>query len=244
MGSEGPAMTEESAFRYVGEELDLFSAARCWKAYVAAQIRPFLGAEVLEVGAGIGATTRELCGASQSRWVALEPDASLSGRAAVALKSGALPPVVQVLTGTLEAVEPDQLFDTILYIDVLEHVEDDAGETRRAATHLRAGGFLVVLSPAHQWLFSPFDRAIGHFRRYTARSLKAAAPSHLAVARLRYLDSIGLVASAGNRAFLRQTMPTARQLQLWDRVMVPLSRIADPLLGFSVGKSILAAWRL
>ena len=55
----------------------------------------------------------------------------------------------------------DERFDTILYIDVLEHIDDDLGELARSATHLRPGGHLIVLAPAHQALYSPFDKAIG-----------------------------------------------------------------------------------
>jgi hypothetical protein len=59
---------------------------------------------------------------------------------------------------------------------------------------------------------------------------------------MRYLDSVGLAASLANRTLLRQSIPTARQIMIWDRLMVPMSRILDPLLGYRAGKSILAVW--
>jgi 2-polyprenyl-3-methyl-5-hydroxy-6-metoxy-1,4-benzoquinol methylase len=237
------AMPSDAPFQYVGSELDLFSAATRWKSYLSDQLQPYLGTEVLEVGAGIGATTRLLCGPNQRRWVGLEPDTSLAGRAVDAVRSGALPRSVEIRSGTLDALTPGETFDTILYVDVLEHIEDDAGELAKAAGHLRPGGFLAVLAPAHQWLFSPFDEAIGHFRRYTRRSLRSVASSSLRLERLRYLDSVGLLASAANRVLLRQSMPTAAQVQLWDRFMVPASRRVDRLIGFSAGKSVLDVWR-
>ena len=58
-----------------------------------------------------------------------------------------------------------------------------------------------------------------------------------------YLDSVGLLASLSNRAMLRQHMPTARQIAIWDRLMVPMSRLLDPLLFHRLGKSVLAVWR-
>lgn len=73
---------------------------------------------------------------------------------------------------TLAALPRDSRFDTILYIDVLEHIADDRAELVEAARRLNPGGYLVVLSPAHQWLFTAFDAAIGHVRRYTAKSLR------------------------------------------------------------------------
>ena len=99
-----------------------------------------------------------------------------------------------------------------------------------------------MLSPAHTWLFSRFDASIGHYRRYTKKTLLAAAPRSLKPKRVIYLDVCGLCASLGNRLLLQQNLPTANQILFWDRRFVPVSRILDPLLFFKVGKSILAIW--
>src|SRR5262249_53136043 len=154
----------------------LFSAATVWKSYFRRRIEPFLGAEVLEVGAGMGGTTKLLCGPRQDAWICLEPDAELAQALSQAVQQGELPGSCQVVVGALSQIPPSSLFDTILYIDVLEHIEDDRGELEQAAGHLKPGGHLVVLGPAHPWLFSPFDRAIGHYRRYTKSSLRALTP--------------------------------------------------------------------
>jgi hypothetical protein len=134
-------------------------------------------------------------------------------------------------------------YDAILYIDVLEHIEDDRGELARAMTLLKDGGYLVVLAPAHQSLYSEFDRAIGHFRRYDASSLTAAGPPSLALERVFYLDSVGMLASFANRAFLKSRQPTPGQIATWDRLMVPLSKVLDPCFGRRLGKSVIAVWR-
>jgi hypothetical protein len=110
------------------------------------------------------------------------------------------------------------------------------------AMHLRPGGHLIVLAPAHGWLFSRFDRSIGHFRRYSARQLGELTPAGLGLVRSHYLDSVGLLASAANRLALRQSLPTARQIRFWDRVLVPLSRVIDPITWHRVGKSVLCVW--
>jgi hypothetical protein len=128
-------------------------------------------------------------------------------------------------------------------MDVLEHIADDRAELEMAADRLRPGGHLIVLAPAHQWLFAPFDAAIGHFRRYTKGTLGAAAPAALPLIRLVYLDSAGMLASLGNRLLLRSSMPTPRQIAFWDRVLVRCSRWTDPMFGYTLGKSVLAVWR-
>ena len=99
-----------------------------------------------------------------------------------------------------------------------------------------------MMSPAHQWLFSPFDRAIGHFRRYDRKGLQRLTPQGLTLRRLRYLDSGGLLASLVNRFLLRSSTPGVRQIRVWDQILVRLSRLLDPLLGYRVGKSICAVW--
>jgi SAM-dependent methyltransferase len=230
-------------YLYEGTELELFAAARNWKSYLRRRLAPYLGRSVLEVGAGNGNTTRVLCDGTADRWVCLEPDATLADRLIGSIGDGKLPDCCRVEVGTLAEMHPDNQFDTILYIDVLEHIAADQAELGQAAAHLRPGGHLVVLSPAHQWLFTPFDRAIGHHRRYTKKTLRAVSPPALSLVRLDYLDSVGMLASLGNRLLLKSSMPSAGQIAVWDRLMVPLSRLADPLLGHQLGKSVLGVWR-
>jgi hypothetical protein len=231
------------SYVYVGTELDLFATAVHWKSYIRQRIRPYLGQSVLEVGAGHGGTTRVLCRGEADRWVCLEPDHALADRLIAAVGAGELPDCCRVQLGTTADLGARDRFDTILYMDVLEHIADDRAELAGATAHLNDGGHLIVLAPAHQWLFTPFDAAIGHYRRYTRATLRAAAPEGLSLVRLIYLDSAGMFASLGNRLVLESSMPSPRQIAVWDRLMVPLSRVADPLLGYSIGKSVLGVWQ-
>lgn len=228
---------------YVGSELEIFQHARNWKAYFAEAIGPFDGLRVLEVGAGMGATTRVLCTGREARWVCLEPDRALAEGIDAIRATGELPSCCRVRVGTLEALPPGEAFDCVLYVDVLEHIAEDRPELVRAAGALARGGRLIVLAPAHQLLFSEFDAAIGHHRRYSASELARMTPDGLAVERIWYLDSVGLLASLGNRLLLRRSLPTQRQILFWDRRMVPLSRLLDRALGRRLGKSVLAVWR-
>lgn len=232
-----------NAFTYVGNELDIFASATNWKQYFSRQLQPYIRGDILEVGAGIGTTTHILCRGKKRSWTCLEPDVQLVNRLIDSLHDTTLPVKPSVINSTVNQLLPDQQFDTILYIDVLEHIENDANELITAASHLRQNGMLIVLSPAHQMLYTPFDRAIGHFRRYDKASLKAISPPSLTLKRCFYLDSVGLLASLGNRLLLQSSMPTPKQIWFWDRVMIPLSRWLDLLLGYRIGKSIVAVWQ-
>jgi SAM-dependent methyltransferase len=226
---------------YRGEELEFFARAHNWKAYFAAEIRPFLRGAVLEVGAGLGATTRALADCPARSWLCLEPDPQLAARLTRELASDY--ERYTVLAGSIDDVPRSAMFDAILYVDVLEHIERDADELVRASQRLSALGHLVVLSPAHAFLMSDFDRAIGHYRRYDANGLVALTPPELELLHLRYLDSCGMLASLANRWLLRQGLPTHAQIAFWDRRIVPVSRRIDPWLAHRLGKSILAVWR-
>ena len=232
-----------SEIQYVGSELDLFAHVHNWKSYWSEWVRPSIQGDVLEVGAGTGINTPLLDGGARGRWVCLEPDPALTGRMIHQHLQAGSGRAYEHVCGTLADLNSADRFDSIVYIDVLEHIEHDREELAAAAARLRPGGRLIVLSPAHQKLFTPFDSAIGHFRRYSRAMLKDITPQGLSIEKLVYLDSVGLLASTANLLFLKQSMPTKAQLGIWDKWMVPLSRKIDPLFRLSVGKSVVGIWR-
>jgi SAM-dependent methyltransferase len=228
---------------YPGTELELFATAGNWKRYVAASLAPYVRGRVLDVGAGIGGNIRSLANARVTEWIALEPDPKLAAAVDGNLTNN--PPAVNwsVVNGTIATIPGTAKFDTILYMDVLEHIADDRRELEQAARLLADGGCLVVLAPAHQFLFSPFDAAIGHYRRYNLRQLRALTPANFSTEVCRLMDCVGFFASLANRIMLRQSDPTKGQIAVWDRLMVRLSRILDPIAGYRIGKSALLVWR-
>ena len=232
-------MPKTYSFQYMGSELEIFAQASHWKSYVQSQLCPYLIGDVLEVGAGIGGTTQALNDGTQRRWVCLEPDAEF------AKKIRSLPHLrnCEVLVGMLPDLGPQERFDAILYIDVLEHIKEDAAELVLAAQHLRTNGVIIVLAPAFPWLYTPFDAAIGHFRRYTRKSMRAVAPQGLREEKCIYLDAFGVLASAGNLLFLQAAYASAGQMRFWDNFLVPISRVMDRALAFSLGRSVLGIWR-
>jgi SAM-dependent methyltransferase len=227
---------------YVGHELELFALTTNWKRYVKAEIGKYLFGDVLEIGAGIGSTTRALCDGTIRRWICVEPDANQAKRLLAALTKSWGSCAPGVIAGSLRALAERPSFDCVLYLDVLEHIQDDWRQIEAAARLVRPGGHIVVLSPAHQWLFSEFDKSVGHIRRYSKRTLRSLMPSGWIEKKLVYLDSIGVLLSLANALALRQSLPSRLQLAIWDRLCVPLSRVVDCVLLGSFGKSVLAVW--
>jgi len=232
-------MPDSGSYSYVGNELELFLQAVNWKQYWSSRLRPFVHGDVLDVGAGLGATFDYL-GAAAASWTCLEPDATLCKRLTQRLSAHARPP--HVICGTLAALPVGQQFDTIVYIDVLEHIEHDAQQLESAVHYLRPGGSLIVLAPALPALYSAFDRSIGHFRRYTRASLANVAPPTLRVADWFFLDCLGVLASLFAR-LAKQTSPSPRQVELWDKAIVPVSRVADRVSSRLFGRTLVMIWK-
>ena len=229
------------SFKYPGDELTLFQHATNWKKYFSGQIKSFIKGNVLEAGAGIGATTLLLNDGSANQWLMLEPDEKMSETLKKKIEANEFPANCRLQTGTIGKLT--STFDTIIYIDVLEHIEADAEEMKKAAALLNTGGHIVVLSPAFNHLYSPFDKAIGHCRRYNKKMLRDITPAGLQVCSIRYYDTVGYFAALLNKLFLRQKYPTLKQVRFWDKWMVPVSKIKDQLLFHSFGKSIIAVWK-
>ncbi len=129
-----------------------------------------------------------------------------------------LPSNCIIINGTIYGLKQDEKFDTIIYIDVLEHIQDDKKEIQKAMDLLAPGGHLIILSPAFNLLYSPFDKAIGHYRRYQKKNLKLLLPEYILPVRLRYLDSLGFLMSLSNRFMLHQRYPSVKQVNFWGQV--------------------------
>lgn len=231
------------SYQYAGTELGLFATAINWKGYIAQRLGRLVGGRVLEVGAGIGGNTGFLYNSRVCEWTCLEPDPDLARRIKERLTTGGLPPGCRVVAGTIAAIATTHQFDTILYLDVLEHIAADADELARAGSLLSPEGCLVVLAPAHPFLFSPFDASIGHYRRYNRATLRGLTPANCRFAGSMMLDSAGFFASLANRLLLAKTMPSKRQIAIWDKIMVPASRHIDRLTRYKFGKSVVGVWR-
>ena len=233
-----------SNIEYIGNELELFKYARNWKSYYSKAIEGFIKGDVCEVGAGLGGTTTALINANTNSWLAIEPDAELANQIETEIIGNPFAQKVTVLHGTLDDVQDDILFDTILYIDVIEHIEHDLLEFQNAIKKLKKGGHLIILVPAFNWLYNEFDKNIGHYRRYNKEMLNnLAIGTEMTKVKMDYYDSLGLFASVVNKLFLKKPVPSPENIRLWDKNLIPLSKIIDPVILRLFGKSLIGIWK-
>jgi SAM-dependent methyltransferase len=190
---------------------------------------PYLRGRVLEVGAGLGTITRMLVDRYPDlSIVALEP----AGNVFADLESyAALTPRVAACRQTLAEYDAGDDFDAVIYLNVLEHIDDDVRELRLAARVLRPGGALLVFGPALEWLYSELDYRAGHYRRYTLRRLRTlATAAGFEVVSARYFDMLGVLPYLVVYRLSRHDDISGSTLWGYDRVVVPLSRLIQRVL--------------
>jgi SAM-dependent methyltransferase len=196
--------------------------AENYSAWLLARAGGYLGARVLDVGAGIG-TFAALLG-EQADVVAVEPDPAF-----VSLLRGRFDdhPNVQVVEGDAFSNGIDGPFDTIVALNVLEHISDDRGTLRRLRDLLGAGGHLLLLVPAHPFLLGRIDRSVGHERRYTRHDLtERLRDAGLDVDEIHYVNPVGALGWLLSSKVLRRTQVPGVPLKLYDS-LVPLLRRLD-----------------
>jgi len=227
-------MTEN---QYIGDELPIFARALNWKKYWSNLIKQDTFVEnSIEIGAGIGSNIPYLLRNSKQLYL-LEPDTLFYKN--YLYPYSLMYDSITVINGTISDLEKKILLDHIYYIDVLEHIENDKLELEKATRILTDKGSIFILVPAHHFLFSEFDQSVGHFRRYTIKSLSQIIPTEYHIVNAKYLDSLGFCLSTVMKIFPKKISPTEKNIQIWDKYLVPLSKLLDKLLSYKVGKSLL-----
>lgn len=135
-------------------------------------------------------------------------------------------------------------YDTILYLDVIEHIKNDFQEIKRAFKALKKDGYLIIAVPAFQHLYSNFDRDINHFKRYNKKDFDKILKKikHKKV-NLFYYDSIGYILSLMSKLFISDYKKDfKKKLIFWDS-LIHISKILDKITFRLFGKSLLVIIR-
>jgi dolichol-phosphate mannosyltransferase len=245
-----PANTNRESPYGAMDELELLSDATSWNHLVVD--RSLLGGDmsridrILEVGAGRGGVTAILREQfPEAEIVQVEPDpVNLS-----ALRERfADDDHVTSLDGTLDELTVDWrwgAFDLAVYVNVLEHIDDDVGELRTAAGLVRDDGLVAVVVPALSRLYGPIDAKSGHFRRYSSERLRETAEeAGLEVVHIGYLDRLGILPYWWNYRVLNKASIASGSVWAFDKVFVPAVRLSEPVLRrMPLGKNLVCLAR-
>lgn len=206
-------------------------------------MRSYTKGKTMEVGFGHGQYSDALAKQSES-FTAVDADPECVNQLGQRL------PNIRVAVGDISDQNFPQTvglaaFDTVVCLNVLEHIKDDVG----ALTHLRAtlkvGGHLLLLVPAHQSLYGPMDKMAGHYRRYSRNLLEERLQSAgYEISSLSFFNPVGGIGWWVNSLYVNPSglsdPRVNRQIQIFDRYLQPISRFIDPLTRSFFGQSLWA----
>ena len=223
---------------YPGRDLEAMGAAENYYDWLLEEIRPFIGDFTAEVGAGRGNFSRFLLKTDLKRLAAFEPSENMFAILQEEFKDDPRLRPVNACFDDDNKDGPGQ-FDSVVYINVLEHIEDDAGELAEVYGQLKPKGYLIVLVPALSFLYSAYDRQLGHYRRYHKSELidKARTVGFKTV-RADYLDFLGIIPWYVAFTLMHKSM-SGVSVRLYDRLCIPAVRFVEQIVRPPIGKNLL-----
>jgi len=226
---------------YVGKDLEAMSFAVNYHKWILEEFRPFLGKKLVEVGAGTGSFSEMLIEENPKNLALVEPSEMFKflEQNISQIETGAVVNFYNSIFAET-AHKLDEKPDTIIYVNVLEHIEDDAGELEKVYETLEPGGHCLVFVPAFMSLYGAFDKKVGHFRRYTKNELEVKAiAAGFKVVKSKYFDFVGIFPWYIKYKLLRSENLESGAVTAYDKFAVPLTKQFERFLKFPVGKNIL-----
>ncbi len=222
-------------YNYNGWELQSFDAANNFRDYQNKIIIKYIKGKVAEVGPGNGVNS-ELFLKRLKKLFLYEPSYKLYKNLKKKYKNKKK---IKIFNSKFK--KNSKKFDTILYLDVLEHILDHKKELNSAIFSLKRGGHLIINVPAFSFLYSNFDKDVGHYRRYSKKSIKKIInENNCKIMQLKYYDIIGFFLSLISKflTFTDYRKNFRNKILLWDS-LVPLSKFLDKILFNIFGKSLI-----
>lgn len=228
---------------YVGKDLEAMDFAVNYHRWILQIIEPFLGKHLVEVGAGTGAFSDLLLGTKPETLSLIEPSAMVENlkinmtKKDLSVAIRIFPNIFAEVATELKDFQPP---DSVIYINVLEHIEDDAQELKIVYQTLCPKGRVFIFVPALPVLFSNFDKHIGHYRRYRKAELTEKCRSAgFRILSARYFDAAGILPwLVKYRVFKSLTMEIGA-VHLYDKFVVPVAKSLESVLPPPLGKNLL-----
>jgi 2-polyprenyl-3-methyl-5-hydroxy-6-metoxy-1,4-benzoquinol methylase len=217
--------------------LETLSAADRFNDEVWKKVERFVGSDILEVGIGIGIFTDKLLTKGKVFGVDIVPEFV---EAAKRRHGARLEYLVADMGKGIPDILAGRTFDTIVCMNVLEHIEDDARTLKNFMAMLKPGGKLVLVVPAYRLLFNPLDSHDGHFRRYEKAELRSKlADAGFSVVHESRFNLFGILGWFVNGTILRRKDLPSGQMGLFNKV-APFLFWLENLTGPPMGLSLLA----
>lgn len=237
-----PLAIKTPAFSYSGSEFDALAKARNYYSWLLKQFTPHLGETVIEVGSGIGTFAEYLLSVSSVRQlIAVEPATNTFPALRERFADDAR---VTTVRSYLSAGLSLPQADSLVAVNVMEHIENDAEFAAIAFASVNPGGALLLLVPALPAIFGSLDAKFEHFRRYTKRSVRQLLETEgWGLERLEYANFPGVLAWYVAGRLLRKTTISRAETEFYDRWVIPWAFRLESLVEPPMGQSLLVVAR-
>ena len=222
---------------YFGKDLEAMVDAVNYQQWLVDEFKPYLGSRIAEIGAGNGNISNLILLQNIEKLYAFEPSENMYRLLKKRMNCNAKVEIFQTIFQQ-KAEAFANFFDTILYVNVLEHIEDDRQELFTAQSCLKSKGYIGIFVPAMKWLYSNYDKSLGHFRRYSkSRLVELVNEADFDVVKVRYFDIAGILPWYVNFVLLKKQL-TYLNVQLYDNVVIPIMRYVEGIVQPPIGKSL------
>lgn len=234
---------DEAKVIYPGKDLEAMSFAVKYHRWLLDEFRQYIGKNIVEVGAGKGSFSEMLLDTKPDSLSLVEPSEmffDLKRNISANVNGTRVGLFHSIFEEASPSITSSARPDTIIYVNVLEHIEDDSRELRLIRNSLDDGGRFLVFVPAMRALFSEFDRDLGHFRRYRKGELeKKVKDAGFKILRSRYFDLAGAAPWFVKYRILRSRTLGGGAVSMYDNLVVPIMRRFESVVRPPFGKNIL-----
>ena len=220
--------------QYNGWELHEFDNAEKFRNYQFDLISKYISGRTAEVGPGTGSNVKKYIKKTKSIFL-YEPSKNLFQILNKKFNNN------KKISFYNKSLNPQsKKFDTIIYLDVIEHIKNEKNEFNKAYNSLKKGGYLIINVPAFNHLYSKFDKDVGHFKRYNKNDFKKLLyKKNYSEVKMIYFDSIGYFLSLISKVVGGNYKKKFDQKIMFWNYLIPLSKVFDKLIFHLFGKSLL-----
>ena len=232
-----------SKVEYIGKDLEAMNFAVNYHRWILEIIKPLLGKRLVEVGAGTGAFSELLLETAPETLSLVEPS-EMVDELRINITAQKHPTGVTVFSNIFaevaEQIRIEQSPDSVIYINVLEHIEDDRLELETAHRTLRDKGRIFIFVPALPLLYSEFDKQIGHFRRYRKNELiEKCRNAGFRPILSNYFDISGILPWLVKYRLFKSTRMGGGAIRIYDKFVVPFAKPLETFFTPPIGKNLL-----
>jgi SAM-dependent methyltransferase len=225
---------------YLSSELGPMALAHNYYRWIMREFRPHLWNVVCELGAGIGTFSSLLLEEDIQQLILVEPAHNLFAYLRDHFTTEAR---VQVVNGEIER-HAERLrqgrVDTIVSVNVLEHIDDDHRTLATITKILSFGGTLLLFVPALPWLFGSLDATFGHFRRYRKTELEEkVTEAGFQILDLKFMNFPGIVTWFVAGRILRSSTISPLMVRSYDRLIIPIVKAIESRITAPLGQSLM-----